>query len=170
MKKTLFIFCLLVIIFSCVFPLKSFGNRSIEVRLNVYEIKVDCDENGSFIVNENTYSEPKSFFVAEDATISITAMPKKGYKIERIECDAECNSNLENDKLVIRNIDENIDVKIVFKSVGIPFFAGIFETEDSDKNENPRMFLCIWCMMPLFGILITIFNLICQKIKRKLKN
>lgn len=160
MRKISFAVIAFIIVFLWMFPLDSFGKNTTEIKLNVYEVKVNCDENGSFIVKSNNYANESSFFIGRGGDISIIAIPKKGYMVESIEGISQCEASIKKQTITLTNITDNINVNITFKPIEIPF-AG--------KGENIKTDI-VYCWILSIIIIIILMIIIYVLWKKNNKN
>lgn len=155
MKRRITLCVVLIIIFLCMLPLISLATNTTEIKIMVYEIKVNCEGNGSYTVNQNDYVDKNNFYVGHDGGITISIKPQQGYTLENVNCEPKCNFTLDKDKIVITNVADNITVNIKFKSNEFPG-TGI-ETEEKITQKEKH---CCWiCWIILFIILYIIFKL-----------
>ena len=164
MKKEKYILIIIIFLcFLCLFPIISFGSNTIDIKLNVYEVTVICDEYGSFIVSEDTYKNTHSFFVGDLGNISITPISNNGYVIDSITYTPGCNANFVDGKLEVTNIQKNVTITISSIPGDIPF-AGLdivptLNQVDKDDVEQHNYY---WCFI-IIALTIILYMILINK-------
>lgn len=119
MRRRIWLIICCIFLTSCLLPLISFGNNGTEVKLSVHKVTINCDENGSFMVDETTFNNVHNFFVGNAGSIMINITPNIGYQIGKVTYSSSCDVIFENDKLIISNIYDDININIEFKETSI---------------------------------------------------
>lgn len=115
MRKKFLIYLNIIFILSCLFPNISFGKESTEIKLNVYEVIINCEENGSFTLGNNNYTETHKVFVGHSGNLCLGIIPNNGYEVDLIEYSSGCDIGFNNEQLEINNIYDNVVINIKFK-------------------------------------------------------
>lgn len=124
MRKRIYV-SILLLLFSFIFNIPIFATNT-TVSIDIYEIKVNCEEYGSFSIDGETYSGTNSFMKKHGDSVVIYIVPNSRYKIENISVDSQCNILLEKDSVTIANIDDNVNIDVDFKKV----------TSSNNNNNN----------------------------------
>ena len=105
----------IMILFLCLLPYISFGKDSTVIKLNVYEVTINCEEKGNFLVGDNKYTKTHKILVGHSENLCVKIIPNKGYEVDSISGTSGCDITFSNGKLEVKNIDNNIVINIKFK-------------------------------------------------------
>ena len=129
--KKIYACIFLILLFSCLFSINLFANNT-TISLDIYEIVVDCDKNGSFYVDGEKYTGTQSFFRAKGGQIAVELKPNKNCVIKSIVCDTSKSIVIGNNSVIINDIQDNVRIEGEFKmlledygAVNIPCDGGI---------------------------------------------
>lgn len=116
MRKRIYVSIFLMLMFSFIFTVPVFAT-STTISIDIYEIKVNCGEYGSFSIDGETYSGVKSFMRKQGDSIVINITPNPKYKTENVSVDSQGDILLGKDSVTVANIESNININIKFKKI-----------------------------------------------------
>lgn len=135
MRKRIYV-SIIMLLLCCIFTNTIFAT-STTISIDIYEIKINCGNNGSFSISGNSYSGTQSIMRKKGDSVEIKFVPNNKYKIENITVDTTDNIVLCEDAVTVEEINSNVNIDVTFQKKNSG--GSKLEVELPKEEEQPQV-------------------------------
>ena len=140
MRKRIYV-SIIMLILCCIFTSNIFAT-STTISIDIYEIKINCGNNGSFSISGDTYSGTQSVMRKKGDSVEIKFVPNNKYKIESIVVDTTDNIVLGEDTVTVEEIDSSVTIDVTFKRKNSGSNADVEPPREEQPPIDPNDHIC----------------------------
>lgn len=139
MRKRIYV-SIIMLLLCCIFTNTIFAT-STTISIDIYEIKINCGNNGSFSISgdSESYSGTQSIMRKKGDSVEIKFVPNNKYKIENITVDTTDNIVLGEDTVTVEEINNNVNIDVTFKKKSSGNKVEPPKEEEQPQEEQPQV-------------------------------